>query len=49
MAFLKSLARLDCGLESGKNTEKRQFRERMAASGIFNWEVLFNSLSIAGL
>lgn len=38
MAFLKSLAGLNCGVESGKNTEKRQFRERMAASGIFNWE-----------
>lgn len=38
MAFLRSLAGLDHGLESGKNGEKRQVRERMAASGIFDWE-----------
>ncbi|XP_077214407.1 L-arabinokinase-like isoform X2 [Tasmannia lanceolata] len=41
MAFLRSLAGLDSGLESldsGKNAEKRQMRERIAAAGLFNWE-----------
>lgn len=41
MSFLNSLAELDAVYETGKNTEKRQIRERMAAAGIFNWEVLF--------
>ncbi|XP_058068458.1 L-arabinokinase-like [Magnolia sinica] len=38
MAFLRSLAGLDAGLDSGKNAEKRQLRERIAAAGLFNWE-----------
>ncbi|XP_077238581.1 L-arabinokinase-like [Tasmannia lanceolata] len=38
MAFLRSLAGLDSGLDTGKNAEKRQVRERVAAAGLFNWE-----------
>lgn len=38
MSFLKSLAELDTVHDTGKNTEKRQMRERMAAAGLFNWE-----------
>lgn len=41
MTFLKSLVELDAVKDSGKNTEKHWMRERMAAAGIFNWEVLF--------
>lgn len=41
MTFLKSLAELDAVYDSGKNKEKHCIRERMAAAGIFNWEVLF--------
>lgn len=39
-SFLKSLAGLDSINGSIKNTEKRQMRERKAAAGLFNWEVL---------
>lgn len=39
-SFLKSLAGLDAVSGSIKNTEKRQMRERKAAAGLFNWEVL---------
>lgn len=39
MSFLKSLADLNAAYESGKNTEKHRMRERMAAAGLFNWEV----------
>lgn len=35
VAFLSSLVELD----HGQNSEKRIFREHMAAAGIFNWEV----------
>lgn len=38
MGFLKSLAQLDTTNDSGKNTEKRKMRERMAAGGLFDWE-----------
>ncbi|KAK1367624.1 L-arabinokinase [Heracleum sosnowskyi] len=38
MSFLKSLAELNTLYDSGKNTEKRQMRERMAAANLFNWE-----------
>ncbi|KAL5559262.1 hypothetical protein UlMin_035473 [Ulmus minor] len=38
LSFLKSLAELDAGYESGQNTEKRQKRERKAAAGLFSWE-----------
>ncbi|XP_010263341.1 PREDICTED: L-arabinokinase-like [Nelumbo nucifera] len=38
MNFLKSLAELDTIHDSGKNTEKRRMRERLAASTLFNWE-----------
>ncbi|XP_034683624.1 L-arabinokinase-like [Vitis riparia] len=38
MNFLKSLAKLDAAYESGKDTEKRKIRERVAAAGLFNWE-----------
>ncbi|MQL74864.1 hypothetical protein Taro_007244, partial [Colocasia esculenta] len=38
MAFLKSLSGLDCAVDSGKSTERRQLRERIAAAGLFNWE-----------
>lgn len=38
MSFLKNLAELNTLYESGKNTEKRQMRERMAAANLFNWE-----------
>lgn len=38
MSFLKSLAELDAEYDSGKNMEKRQIRERIAAAGLFNWE-----------
>lgn len=44
MNFLKSLAKLDAAYESGKNTEKREMRERVAAAALFNWEVLFASV-----
>ncbi|GFZ01077.1 arabinose kinase [Actinidia rufa] len=40
MTFLKSLVDLDAVFDSGKNTEKHWIRERMAAAGIFNWEVI---------
>ncbi|XP_057959403.1 L-arabinokinase-like [Malania oleifera] len=36
--FLKSLAELDAVYDSGKSSERRQIRERMAAAGLFNWE-----------
>lgn len=36
--FLKSLAGLTHGSDSGRNTEKRQLRERTAAAALFNWE-----------
>lgn len=39
MSFLKSLAELDTSYDSDK-TEKRQMRERKAAAGVFNWEVV---------
>ncbi|PKA51422.1 L-arabinokinase [Apostasia shenzhenica] len=38
VAFLKSLSALEGVPESGKNTEKRQQRERIAAAALFNWE-----------
>ncbi|KAI4376369.1 hypothetical protein MLD38_014138 [Melastoma candidum] len=38
LKFLKSLADLDPGYDSEKNSEKRQMRERKAAAGLFNWE-----------
>ncbi|KAK6927776.1 Galactokinase, N-terminal domain [Dillenia turbinata] len=38
MNFLKSLAELDSISDFGRNNEKRQIRERMAAAGLFNWE-----------
>lgn len=38
MTFLKSLAELDVFHDSG--AEKRQMRERKAAAGLFNWQVL---------
>ncbi|KAL8106975.1 L-arabinokinase-like [Apium graveolens] len=38
MSFLKSLAKLNTLHDSGKNAEKRQMRERMAAANLFNWE-----------
>lgn len=38
MNFLKSLAKLDAAYDSGKDTEKRKIRERVAAAGLFNWE-----------
>lgn len=40
VAFLKSLSGLSDGIDSGKALGKRQMRERIAASGIFNWEVI---------
>lgn len=43
MCFLKSLAELDAAYESEKIAEKRQIRERKAAAGLFNWEVLLIS------
>lgn len=43
MNFLKSLAKLDAAYDSGKNSEKRKMRERVAAAALFNWEVLFTS------
>lgn len=39
MSFLKSLAELYTLCDAGKNAEKRQMRERMAAANLFNWEV----------
>lgn len=42
MSFLKSLAELEALCDSGKNAEKRHMRERIAAAGLFNWEVLYN-------
>lgn len=44
MNFLKSLVKLDAAYDSGKDTEKRKIRERVAAAGLFNWEVLFTSV-----
>lgn len=38
MNFLKSLVKLDAAYDSGKDTEKRKIRERVAAAGLFNWE-----------
>ncbi|KAL5974204.1 D-arabinose 1-dehydrogenase (NAD(P)(+)) [Asimina triloba] len=38
VAFLNSLAGLASGNDSGKNAEKRQLRERIAAAALFNWE-----------
>ncbi|WOG85756.1 hypothetical protein DCAR_0104949 [Daucus carota subsp. sativus] len=38
MSFLKSLAELNTLSDSGKNAEKRQMRERMAAANLFNWQ-----------
>ncbi|KMZ73213.1 Galactokinase, partial [Zostera marina] len=38
VAFLKSLSGLSDGIDSGNSLGKRQIRERVAASGIFNWE-----------
>ncbi|CAA6671179.1 unnamed protein product [Spirodela intermedia] len=38
MAFLKSLSGLHCAVDSGKNGEKPQLRERAAAARLFNWE-----------
>ncbi|KAF4358986.1 hypothetical protein F8388_015033 [Cannabis sativa] len=38
LTFLKSLAELDAVYDLGKNSEKRQIRERKAAAGLFNWE-----------
>lgn len=38
VTFLKSLTGLTLGTDSGKNTEKRQLRERTAAAALFNWE-----------
>ncbi|GMQ02603.1 hypothetical protein CsSME_00048747 [Camellia sinensis var. sinensis] len=46
MNFLNSLAELDAVNDSGKNTEKPWMRERMAAAGIFNWEVFFIPLKL---
>lgn len=45
MSFLKSLAELDSIYDSGKNTEKRHMRERKAAAGLFNWEVISSTLN----
>jgi len=39
VSFLKSLSGLDNATDSGKNSEKRQLRERTAAAALFNWEV----------
>lgn len=41
MSFLRSLAELDALHDSVKNTEKQYMRERKAAAGLFNWEVIF--------
>ena len=41
MSFLKSLAELNTLSDSGKNAEKRQMRERMAAANLFNWQVSY--------
>ncbi|KAL2548136.1 L-arabinokinase [Forsythia ovata] len=38
VSFLKSLSELDVVFDLGKNTEKRQMRERKAAANLFNWE-----------
>ncbi|KAI4379727.1 hypothetical protein MLD38_005984 [Melastoma candidum] len=38
LKFLKSLADLNPGYDSEKNSEKRQMREHKAAAGLFNWE-----------
>lgn len=40
MSFLRSLAELDVVYDSVNNTEKHHVRERKAAAGLFNWEVL---------
>lgn len=40
MAFLKSLSGLHSEVDSVKNGEKPQLRERVAAARLFNWEVL---------
>lgn len=42
VTFLNSLSGLDHGIDSGKTTEKR--RERIAASALFNWEVVIYTL-----
>ena len=41
ITFLNNLVDLDAVYDSGKNTEKHWMRERMAAAGIFNWEVTY--------
>lgn len=40
MSFLRSLAELDASNDTEKTTEKHLVRERKAAAGLFNWEVL---------
>lgn len=42
MSFLQGLSELDEVNDSGKNTEKRHIRERVAAATLFNWEVTFS-------
>lgn len=46
LSFLRSLAELGVVYDPEKNTEKHNVRERKAAAGIFNWEVLFYFLKI---
>ncbi|OVA14986.1 GHMP kinase N-terminal domain [Macleaya cordata] len=48
VSFLRSLAELDIEHDSGKGTEKFNMQERIAAAGLFNWEVLFISSRAPG-
>nr|XP_027099581.1 L-arabinokinase-like isoform X1 [Coffea arabica]XP_027099582.1 L-arabinokinase-like isoform X1 [Coffea arabica] len=38
VSFLKSLAKLDAAYDTVKNTGKREIRERIAATALFDWE-----------